>query len=729
VDWVDLENDRVRLRIGAGPDGDAWLQSFLPAGRQVLEWQPAVRLPLVELATVDSGRLGLATGLRYVDGSPSHRLRLASYEQDRVGARQDLVLHLVDPSTRLAVHQLLTLHDGESTVGARATVTNSGSEPQLLTALSSFTMTGFAHVSPQVRPWARNLHNWIPYSGWLSECRWRRHQLENVGVAQTVSIDHDLPGCMRRHLVSNTGTWSSSDFLPMGMLEDPSAGIVWAWEIAHNGSWSWELGDRERDVYLTIAGPSDALHQWRKELAPGESFVSVPVAVAVVDGDFSDAVGALTTTRRRARLPHEDNRTMRVVYNDWFNIWGEPTTEKLLPVIAAAADVGAEVFCVDAGWHGEVEEWTEPTEPVMGIPWWDAVGEWSPAANRFTGGLAAVLDEIRAHGMVPGLWLEPEVVGVRSPWLADLPPEAVFRRGGSAVQDRGRYQLDFRHAKVTAHLDAVVDRLVTELGVGYLKLDYNIEGGPGTEVDSDSPGDGLLQHNRAVIEWLNAVRRRHPDLIVEGCASGGNRLDQAMLAVVPMQSTSDQKDPLLYAAVAANARSVVTPEQCGTWAIPEPKHGPDLLALTMTNALLGRVLLSGRLQSLGDEQLAVVRRAIALYKELRADLGRSLPIWPCGVPGWSDEWLVSGAWTPARVLLAVWNRSDHDGAVTVPAVGVRMTGRWRSRVLFASSESTGAVEDRADSLVVRFPGGPSACLVELRPVGTRVSVKARPAPT
>ena len=114
--WVDLQNDLVRLRIGTDPAGDAWLQSFLPSGLPAVEWQPAVRLPLAELATVDSGRLGLSTGLRQVDGSPSHRLRLESHELDRDGTRQKLVLHLRDPETELAVDQVLTLHDDESTV-------------------------------------------------------------------------------------------------------------------------------------------------------------------------------------------------------------------------------------------------------------------------------------------------------------------------------------------------------------------------------------------------------------------------------------------------------------------------------------------------------------------------------------------------------------------------------------------------------------------------------------
>jgi alpha-galactosidase len=81
---------------------------------------------------------------------------------------------------------------------------------------------------------------------------------------------------------------------------------------------------------------------------------------------------------------------------------GDPITEKLPPLVDAAADVGAEYFRVDAGWYDEDGGW------------WDGVGEWVPSKRRFPGGFGEVVDRIRARGMAPGLWLEPEVVGVRS---------------------------------------------------------------------------------------------------------------------------------------------------------------------------------------------------------------------------------------------------------------------------------------------------------------------------
>ena len=251
--------------------------------------------------------------------------------------------------------------------------------------------------------------------------------------------------------------------------------------------------------------------------------------------------------------------------------------------------------------------------------WWDAVGEWEESAPRFPGGLREVLDRIRATGMVPGLWLEPEVVGVRSPVAAALPDEAFFQRDGVRLAEWGRHQLDLRHPAARAHLDTVVDRLVRDHGVGYLKLDYNIDIGPGTDGPGpgDGPGDGLLGHNRAYLDWLDGVLDRHPALVLESCAAGGSRTDHAILSRLPIHSVTDQQDFRLLPAIAAAAPTAVTPEQGAVWAYPLPEHGDAELGMVMVSALLGRIHLSGRPDLLTGEQAALVRRAVDTYKTFR----------------------------------------------------------------------------------------------------------------
>ena len=98
-----------------------------------------------------------------------------------------------------------------------------------------------------------------------------------------------------------------------------------------------------------------------------------------------------------------------------------------------------------------------------------------------------MLDRIRAKGMVPGLWLEPEVSGIHST-LAAKPDSWFFMRHGRRVIKNDRLLLDFRSPDVRSYLDTVVERLVKECGIGCIKMDYNTDTLEGTTQNDDSPG-------------------------------------------------------------------------------------------------------------------------------------------------------------------------------------------------------------------------------------------------
>ena len=187
--------------------------------------------------------------------------------------------------------------------------------------------------------------------------------------------------------------------------------------------------------------------------------------------------------------------------------------------------------------------------------------------------------------------------------------------------EHGRYHLDLRHPAAVKHLDEVTDFLVGDLGVGYLKLDYNINAGPGTETGDLSAGAGLLEHNRALLRWLDRLLDRHPRSPCENCASGGLRMDYAMLSRVQLQSTSDQQDYLRYAAIAAAAPMAVAPEQAAVWAYPQPSFTDDEISFAMCSALLGRIHLSGHLDQMSRRQHRLVTAQWRLQ-------GRSGPTWP-----------------------------------------------------------------------------------------------------
>ncbi|MZG17032.1 alpha-galactosidase, partial [Streptomyces sp. SID5914] len=321
-----------------------------------------------------------------------------------------------------------------------------------------------------------------------------------------------------------------------------------------------------------------------------------------------------TAHRRRTRRPHPDHDGLPVVYNDFLNaLMSDPTTERVLPLVDAAADLGAEYYVMDAGWYDDENG-----------GWWDSVGAWQPSVRRFPGGgLDAVFDHVRARGMKAGLWLEPEVVGVRSPVARTLPDPAFFQRDGVRVAEWGRYQLDLRHPAARAHLDTVVDRLVTQLDLAYLKLDYNVDIGPGTDAGvEETVGAGLLGHSRAFLEWVADVMDRHPGLVVEGCAAGGSRTDAASARVFPIQSLTDQQDYRATPPIAAAAPLVLPPEQAGVWASVDGSMSREELAFATTTALLSRVHLAGRIDTLDAAGREVVRAALAAYRGFRPALSR-----------------------------------------------------------------------------------------------------------
>ena len=709
IGWTD---EAIDLGIEVADDGTATLARLAAGGGP--EAGAAQGLPLVDVIVAGTGRSW--SGSRYAESVVGHRLRYLDHEQDADHEWRQLRIELEDPETGLRAEVFYQVLTGRGAVRSWVCLTNGGSEPVTVESVTSFLAGGLpgslgeASVADLDVLWAEN--------DWLAEGRWQRRALRDaLPDLNRAAHGGDPRG---RFGLTSEGSWSSGTYLPMGAVVDRHTGQAWAWQIEHNGGWHWQLGEftahraagRADGVYLALLGPTDSEHHWRLPLAPGASFTTVPAAIAVSDQGFEGAIAGLTACRRAARRPHEDHRRLPVIFNDYMNtLNADPTTERLLPLIAAAAQVGAEYFCIDAGWYAE-----------LGEGWWDSVGLWKPSSTRFPNGISEVLDCIRAQGMVPGLWLEPEVVGVRSPVAHQLPDEAFFARGGGRVVEHGRYHLDLRHRAAVKHLDEVIDFLVGDMGVGYLKLDYNINAGPGTETGGVSAGAGLLEHNRAYLQWLDRVLDRYPALTIENCASGGMRIDYANLSHVQLQSTSDQQDYLRYPPIAAAAPAAIAPEQAAVWAYPQPAFTDDEIAFTLCGAMLGRIHLSGHIDQMSQRQRSLVADAVRVYKAIRADVALAVPFWPLGLPGWTDSWLALGLRAPDATYVAAWRRGpldgspDDDGAALMTLAVPQLRGVPATPEVLYPGQAPAEVRWHAaeGELAVVLPRSPSACVLTLR---------------
>lgn len=585
-------------------------------------------------------------GLGHSGTLPGNRMNYVGYTDEINEKGRIIEIHTRDSMTGLCSRMSYQFYSGIPIVRCRQILKNEGDSEIGLEAVSSYVQTGVGSEAEE------DINLLIPHNSWQEELQWKETPVNQLGH----HIISDAGISSKRIQICNIGSWSSGEYLPMACLRNLSRNTMQFWQIEHNGAWNWELQERDGKLALVVNGPDEVNHHWWKNLKPGEKFETVPVAVGCVKGGVDEAFSALTKYRRRIRRKNLDNEKLPVIFNDYMNcLWADPTTEKELPIIDAAAAIGCEYYCIDAGWYTDEN-------------WWYKVGEWQPSDTRFPNGLKEVTDYIRKKGMIPGIWLEIEVMGTQCSMVKQADPSWFFQRHGKLAVDRDRYQLDFRNQEVRVYTRSVVERLIREYGIGYFKIDYNINAGIGTEYHADSPGDGLLEHNRAYLNWLDEIFAAHPGLVIENCSSGGMRMDYAMLSRYSIQSTSDQTNYLKYASIAANAPSALTPEQAAIWSYPLSDSTREQTIFNCVNSCLLRIHQSGHMGVLAADRKKIVKEELNYYKKIRKDICHALPFWPLGLAKDGDDWMCLGLDCGEKRYLAVW-RLKEGKVCSLPLTG------------------------------------------------------------
>lgn len=694
--------DAFDLTLSWGESSPVRLTGLVCHGTPLLKLPETVppghaTVPLVEVNILGDGhRVNQARGLGRTECGA--RLRYVSIKESRTEGERVLRVVQRDPERHLRVETVLRSVSTALALQSWSTVTNEGGGKVVVEALTAACVPATAADPLLVRG----------TSAWTAENRWLGQRLfSDALLAVDDSPAIPKPQATTIHAVG-TSTWTTDGTLPTALLKDSESGRCLMWQVEAGGlPWRWEVehASARPDVFAVRgSGPTTTDHAWDAVLAPGKSVDSAPVSWAWSDAGIDGVVAAMTRHRRGMRVtsgvPHETGAPA-VIFNDYMNtLDGNPTTAALEPLIDAVAQVGAEVFCIDAGWYDDSGEW------------WSGVGEWNPSTVRFGGenGLQDLIDRIRDRGMVPGLWLEPESVGVRSPRATSYPEEAFLSRRGVRVVENDRYVLDFRCVEVREYLDAVVNRIVA-MGVGMLKLDQNVVPGLGSDRGGTLPGTGLAGSVRAYREWLVGVRRRHPSLLLENCGSGALRQDAGQCLLVDIQSTSDQQSALHYPTIAACAPLMLLPEACGNWAYPQSGMGEGELLTTLVTGLSGRLYLSGHIDRMSGPERARVARAVRVFTESRRWLLRAVPFWPLGLPGWTDPVVALGLTDGASTRIALWSRAESPCEVFLP-----LPPGTDTRAVSLIDPEHGPVirlDVSEDGLAVSLPSGPVAGLIRL----------------
>lgn len=593
-------------------------------------------------------------GVGFVATEPGSNLQYLNHQVINMPQGKQLAVVQINRETGLKVTNYYQLYDDTEVIRSWVTLENIGEDNLGIEYVSSFALTGVDQAGDLSGNYAEDNIFYVANNDWTAEAQWKANSLKDAGLDYWVDGNKEQASS-KRISITNNSSWSCSEYSPNGMLVNTKTNQTAIWQIENNGAWHYELTDIGTGNLLAVrlSGPEEYDNHWWKELQPGEKFTTVTVAFGQLKGGFEEALDAMTKYRRDIRRPNQDDQHLAVIFNDYMNgLSGDPTTAKEKPLIDAAAKAGCEYYVVDCGWY------------APGY-WWDSVGEWKPSTERFPNGIEEVINYIRSKGMVPGLWLEIEVMGIKCPLAKQLPDDWFFTRHGKRVIDSDRYHLDFINPAVRKYADDVVDRLVEQYGVGYIKMDYNITTGIGTDHNADSYGDGLLKHNRAYLQWLDDVFQRYPEIVIENCGSGGMRHDYAMLQRHSIQSMTDQTDYVRNGNIAAVGASVVSPEQCAIWSYPLKDGDNEEVIFNMVNAMLVRIHQSGLLNEVKGQRLDLVQEGIATYKQYRDQIPTMLPIWPMGLSQIDDPWFSYGLRNDHEMYLAVWRGKGGDEAQTI----------------------------------------------------------------
>jgi alpha-galactosidase len=480
----------------------------------------------------------------------------------------------------------------------------------------------------------------------------------------------------------------------MGIIRDNETGEVYYFQIEHSGSWEVEVGSASGgEMYVALLGPNDESGWW-KNLKPGMEFTTVPAAFGVAKGDENTAIAELTKYRRCIRRENVDDKNCHVVFNDYMNcLMGDPTEEKEKEIIDKAAELGCEYYCLDCGWYDK------------GF-WWDKVGEWMESPERFPNGLKTIYEYARSKGLKMGMWLEIEVMGTQCELAKKLPDDWFVCTHGKRRVDNRRYLLDFRNPEVRKYCMDVVDRLFADYGCEYFKVDYNVTTGLGSDLNCDSVGDAMLEHYRALYDWYREIYRKYPNLVIENCGSGAQRMDYGILALQSIQSTSDQTDYISNSYIAANVATAVTPEQAGMWVYPYVDEREHII-YNVVNGILLRPYISGLVWNISDESFDIFKEGISVYKEIRGDITGMVPYFPLGFTTVKSDVLAYGLKKEGKAYLSVFTPRTDEAEIPLTFGDVKSV-----KVIYPKSEDCSYTYENG-ILKIKMPQEKCARLFEI----------------
>lgn len=228
-----------------------------------------------------------------------------------------------------------------------------------------------------------------------------------------------------------------------------------------------------------------------------------------------------------------------MLLNSWEALYFNINSSNIYRLAEESADLGVKLFVLDDGWFGK--EYPRITDTA-------GLGDWVPNPTRFPEGLAPLVNDITALKSVAlesakpsanlrfGIWIEPEMVNTNSSLYHDHPEWALHADLYPRTEQRNQLILNLALPEVQDFIIKSVSEILSSADITYVKWDHNrcIH-----EAPSPTTHHAYMLGVYRVFETLTTC---FPDVLWEGCASGGGRLDPGVMQFFPQIWTSDNTD-------------------------------------------------------------------------------------------------------------------------------------------------------------------------------------------
>jgi alpha-galactosidase len=462
------------------------------------------------------------------------------------------------------------------------------------------TLYKFASVYLPVRsfdPWLTHFHgNWANEFNMVEE-----------------KLDWGLKTIENREGIRNTQTDNPSVMLsPDGKPSEDEGNLI-AGTLAWTGNYKIALDVGQKNRVNLIAGINKEASQ--RVLEKGEVF-QTPAFVFTFSHDGKGEASRNIQRWARNYAIIDGKKERAVLLNSWEGAYFNVSEDKMLGMIDDIAALGGELFVMDDGWFGRKYPRLDETT---------SLGDWQVNLQKLPNGLTPLINRAKEKGIKFGIWLEPEMVNVKSELFEKHPDWVIHQPNRETVLGRGGSQmtLDMANPSVQDYVfNTIHDLLVQSPGIGYIKWDANhyISNLGSVALPAERQSHLYIDYHRGLQKTLQRIREAHPDLIMQACASGGGRVSYGYLKYFHEFWTSDNTDALsrLYMQWGVSHFFPAINMASHVSASPNHQSGRMIpLKFRFDVAMTGRLGMEMQPKDLSAAELEFSKKGIETYKSIR----------------------------------------------------------------------------------------------------------------